>query len=109
MAKTVRTAQVTYAARDSEFDGKAIREGQLLGLIEGKVSYVEDNMADVVNRMFAQLLEDGGEFINIYYGDSVSEEDATVISEQIQAMAPDAEVILLPGGQPIYHYIFSVE
>jgi len=109
MAKSVRTAQVTYAARDSEFDGKAIREGQLLGLIEGKVSYVEDSMADVVNRMFTQLLEDGGEFINIYYGDSVSEEDATVISEQIQAMAPDAEVILLPGGQPVYHYIFSVE
>ena len=109
MAKSVRTAQVTYAARDSEFDGKAIREGQLLGLIEGKVSFVEDSMADVVNRMFTQLLEDGGEFINIYYGDSVSEEDATVISEQIQAMAPDAEVILLPGGQPVYHYIFSVE
>ncbi len=109
MAKTVRTAQVTYAARNSEFDGKEIREGQLLGLIEGKVSYVEDSMADVVKCMFTQLLEDGGEFINIYYGDSVSEEDAAAICEQIQAMAPDAEVILLPGGQPVYHYIFSVE
>ena len=109
MSKTVRTAQVTYAARNSEFDGKEIREGQLLGLIEGKVSYVEDSMEDVVRCMFTQLLEDGGEFINIYYGDSVTEEDAAVISEQVQAMAPDAEVILLPGGQPVYHYIFSVE
>ena len=109
MASNVRTAQVTYAARDSEFDGKEIKEGQLLGLIEGKVSYVEDSMSDVVGRMFEQLLADGGEFINIYYGDSVTEDEAAVICEQVQAMAPEAEVILLPGGQPVYHYIFSVE
>ncbi len=107
--ENVRTAQVTYAARDSEFDGNTIKEGQLLGLIEGKVSFVEDSMSEVVAKMFAKMLEEGGEFINIYYGDSVTEDDANAICEQIQALAPDAEIIVLPGGQPVYHYIFSIE
>lgn len=106
---SVRTAQVTYAARDSEFDGNHIKEGQLLGLIEGKVSFVEDEMVDVVTKMFEKMLADGGEFINIYYGEGVSESDAENISNVIGALAPDAEIIVLPGGQPVYHYIFSVE
>lgn len=105
----VRTAQVTYAARDSEFDGNEIKEGQLLGIIEGKVSFVEDQMQDVVSKMFGKMLADGGEFINIYYGDSVTEQEAQAVSELISSLAPDAEVILLPGGQPVYHYIFSIE
>lgn len=106
---TVKTAQVTYAARDSEFDGKTIKEGQLLGLIEGKVSYVEDTMEAVVKQMFEAMLKDGGEFINVYYGEGVSEEDAANIAALIEGLAPDAEVITLPGGQPVYHYIFSIE
>lgn len=105
----VRTAQVTYAARDSEFDGKTIKEGQLLGLIEGKVTYVEDSMEQVVSKMFDSMLADGGEFINVYYGEGVTDEDAQNISDLISSKAPDAEVITLPGGQPVYHYIFSVE
>lgn len=105
----VRTAQVTYAARDSEFDGNAIKEGQLLGIIEGKVSFVQDEMTDVVSEMFKKMLADGGEFINIYYGDSVTEQDAQQVYDLVSSLAPDAEVIMLPGGQPVYHYIFSIE
>ena len=105
----VKTAQVTYAARDSEFDGNAIKEGQLLGLVEGKVSFVEDDMNAVVSKMFEKMLADGGEFINIYYGDAVTEDEAQAISDLVCSLAPDAEVILLPGGQPVYHYIFSIE
>ena len=106
---SVRTAQVTYAARDSEFDGKEIHEGQLLGLVEGKVSYVEDSMETLVSEMFKQLLEDGGEFINIYYGENVKADEAEKIGKLIGSLAPDAEVIVLEGGQPVYHYIFSIE
>ena len=105
----VRTAQVTYAARDSEFDGKHIKEGQLLGIIEGKVTYVKDTMPDVVSSLLTKMLADGGEFINIYYGDSVTEEEAEEIYSLVTTMVPDAEVILLPGGQPVYHYIISIE
>lgn len=106
---SVKTAQVTYAARDSEFDGKEIHEGQLLGLIEGKVSFVDDSMDSLVKSIFEQMLSDGGEFINVYYGENVTPEEASAIGQLIESMAPEAEVIVLPGDQPVYHYIFSVE
>lgn len=105
----VKTAQVTYAARDSEFDGKEIHEGQLLGLIEGKVSFVDDSMDSLVKSIFERMLSDGGEFINVYYGENITPEEASAVGQLIESMAPEAEVIVLPGGQPVYHYIFSVE
>ncbi len=105
----VKTAQVTYAARDSVYDDQEIKEGQLLGLMETKVTFVEDDMATVVGKLFEELTKEGGSYINIYYGEDVSEEDAMKVQEQIQGMVPDAEVICLAGGQPVYHYIFSVE
>lgn len=106
---TVKTAQVTYAARDSVFDDQEIREGQLLGLLETKVSFVEDQMEVLIEKLFARLLEEGGAYINIYYGADATEEQAQAIREQVQGMNPEAEVICLNGGQPIYPYIFSVE
>ncbi len=109
MLETVKTAQVTYAARDSVFDEKEIKEGQLLGLMETKVTFVEDEMSDVVRKLFEELGKDGGSYINIYYGEDVTEEQAMAITEQVQAQMPQAEVMCLPGGQPVYHYIFSVE
>lgn len=105
----VHTAQVTYAARDSMFDGKEIKEGQLLGLVEGKVSFVEDSMERLVKEIFEQLLEFGGDYINIYYGEGVSEDQAQQVYNIVKDMAGDAEVVMLEGGQPVYHYIFSVE
>ena len=105
----VKTGQVTYAARDSVFDGHEIREGQFLGLMETKVTFVEDDMSVLVGKLFEQLAADGGSYVNIYYGSDVSEEDAEKIREQVQTQLPDAEILCLPGGQPVYHYIFSVE
>lgn len=105
----VKTAQVTYAARDSVYDDQEIKEGQLLGLMETKVTFVEDDMQTLVGKLFEQLTQEGGSYINIYYGEDVTEEDAMKVQEQVQAMVPDAEVICLAGGQPVYHYIFSVE
>ncbi|MBQ8600503.1 MAG: DAK2 domain-containing protein [Clostridia bacterium] len=105
----VQTAQVTYAARDSVFDDHEIKEGQLLGLMETKVTFVEDKMEDVVRKLFEQMAEKGGSYVNVYYGTDVTEEAANAIAAQIQEQMPDAEVICLYGGQPVYHYIFSVE
>ncbi len=106
---TVKTAQVTYAARDSVFDDHEIKEGQLLGLMETKVTFVEDDMSTVVRKLFEQLAADGGSYINVYYGEDVTEEDAEGIAAQIREQLPEAEVLCLPGGQPVYHYIFSLE
>ena len=105
----VQTAQVTYAARDSVFDDHEIKEGQLLGLMETKVTFVEDEMADVVQKLFEAMAEKGGSYVNIYYGADIAEEEALKVQEQVQGILPDAEVLCLPGGQPVYHYIFSVE
>ena len=105
----VQTAQVTYAARDSVFDDHEIKEGQLLGLMETKVTFVEDKMEDVVRKLFEQMAEKGGSYVNVYYGTDVTEEEANKIAAQIQEQMPDAEVVCLEGGQPVYHYIFSVE
>ncbi len=106
---TVKTAQVTYAARDSVFDDHEIKEGQLLGLMETKVTFVEDDMSTVVRKLFEQLSADGGSYVNVYYGEDVTEEDAEGITAQIREQLPEAEVLCLPGGQPVYHYIFSLE
>ncbi len=106
---TVKTAQVTYAARDSVFDDHEIKEGQLLGLMETKVTFVEDDMSTVVRKLFEQLSAEGGSYINVYYGEDVTEEDAEAIAAQIREQLPEAEVLCLPGGQPVYHYIFSLE
>ena len=105
----VQTAQVTYAARDSVFDDHEIKEGQLLGLLETKVTFVEDEMEKVVRKLFEQMAGKGGSYVNVYYGTDVTEEQANAITAQIQEQMPDAEVICLYGGQPVYHYIFSVE
>ncbi len=105
----VQTAQVTYAARDSVFDGHEIKEGQLLGLMETKVTFVEDEMEVVVQKLFEQMSQKGGTYVNVYYGTDVTEEEANAITAKIQEQMPDAEVVCLYGGQPVYHYIFSVE
>jgi len=105
----VQTAQVTYAARDSVFDDHEIKEGQLLGLMETKVTFVEDEMSVVVHKLFEQMAAKGGSYVNVYYGEGVTEEEANAIAAQVQEQMPDAEVVCLYGGQPVYHYIFSVE
>lgn len=105
----VKTAQVTYAARDSVFDGHEIKKGQFLGLMETKVTFVEDDMSLLVEKIFKELSAEGGSYVNIYYGSDVTKEEAEKIREQVQALLPDAEVLCLSGGQPVYHYIFSIE
>ncbi len=105
----VQTAQVTYAARDSVFDDHEIKEGQLLGLMETKVTFVEDEMSVVVRKLFEQMAAGGGTYVNVYYGEGVTEDEANEIAAQIGQQMPDAEVVCLYGGQPVYHYIFSVE
>ncbi len=106
---TVKTAQITYAARDSVFDDHEIKKGQLLGLLETKVSFVEDSLSVLTEKLFARLMEESGSYINIYYGEDVSAADAEKVQQQVQQLYPEAEVICLAGGQPVYQYIFSVE
>ena len=108
-AGSVHTAMVTYAARDSDFDGHAIKAGEHLALLDGALlgSYPDVNalMGDMV-KAFADLEP---EFITVYYGADVDENDAKQAAEQITARFPDADISVVNGGQPVYYYMISVE
>ena len=108
-AKNVHTAMVTYAARDSDFDGHAIKAGEHLALLDGALlgSYpdVDALMADMVES-FDKLAP---EFITVYYGADVVEEDAARAAQLITQRFPGADISIVNGGQPVYYYMISVE
>ena len=108
-ASLVTTAQVTYAARNSEFDGFAIREGDYLALLEGKIFGTDPSIDAVLEKLAAEAKSRGAEFVNLFYGSDVSEEDAQKASERFAGACPDAEVNVVSGGQPVYYYIISME
>ena len=108
-ASTVTTAQITYAARNSDFDGFAINEGDYLALLNGKL-FGTDRDINVLLEKLAELASDqGAEFVTAFYGEGVSEDDANAAIELFSQRCPDAEVSALPGGQPVYYYIISIE
>lgn len=109
-AEAIKTAQVTYAVRDTVADGKTIHEGDIIGVGKGSIEAVADNTEEAVLRIAENLYdEDDDEFITIYYGEDIEEQEAEALAEKLEEKYPDCEVSLQYGGQPIYYYIISVE
>ena len=108
-AQHVRTAQITYAARDSEFDGAVIHEGDYLALLEGKLFGVDKSIAALLEKLADVAKAQNAEFVNVFYGEDVSAGDAEADAACFAAKLPMAEVSILPGGQPVYYYIISME
>lgn len=109
-AEAIKTAQVTYAVRDTVADGKEIHEGDIIGVGKGSIEAVADSTEEVVLKIVENLYdEDEDEFITLYYGEDIEEEEAEALAEKIEEIYPDCEVSLQYGGQPIYYYIVSVE
>ena len=108
-AANVTTAQVTYAARNSDFDGCAINAGDYLALTDGKLFGTERELDGLLDKLAALAAEKGAEFITVFYGDGISEADAQHAEQRFIDACPEAEVSLLPGGQPVYYYIISIE
>jgi len=108
-AATVSTAQVTYAARNSDFDGFAIKEGDYLVLLDGKLFGTGPDLKSLLEQLGAHAAEKGAEFINIYTGEGVSESDGVKAEKLFASICPDAEVTSIPGGQSVYYYIISIE
>ena len=106
---SVTTMQITYAARNSDFDGFEIHEGDYLGLIGGSLLGTSRDITELLAKMADQAAEAGKEFINIFYGADIQEPDAEAALELFRQHAPDAEVNLVSGGQPIYYYLISAE
>ena len=108
-AQTVSTAQITYAARNSDFDGFAINEGDYLALLDGKLFGTSRSMDELLEKLSQHAAQAGAEYINIYTGDGVSEDDGAKTEALFAQSCPDAEVAAIPGGQSVYFYIISIE
>ena len=108
-AQTVSTAQITYAARNSDFDGFAINEGDYLALLDGKLFGTSRSMDELLEKLSQHAAQAGAEYINIYTGEGVSEDDGAKTEALFAQSCPDAEVAAIPGGQGVYFYIISIE
>ena len=105
----VTTMEVTYAARDSEFDGTAIHAGDYLLLVDNQLFGTEKTLEAALDKLAQESAQRDGEFISIFYGEGVDEAQAQQAQDKFQAACPDAEITTLEGGQPVYHYLISVE
>lgn len=108
-AQHVKTAMVTYAIRDSEYNGIEIKQGDIIGLHNGQIEFSGNSIHDVVLEMMKQIITDEDELITVYYGADVSEEDAKQIADEIENQYTDCDVEYHNGGQPLYYYLISVE
>ena len=105
----VRTSEVTYAARDSDFDGFAIKQGDYLALEEHQLFGTARELDAILDRLAHSDSHQQAEFISIFYGEDVTEDQAHQAEEIFTRACPKAEVTLLPGGQPVYYYMISAE
>ncbi len=103
----VKSISVTYAVRDATIDSIAVRSGQAMGLLGGKIRTVGNSAAEAVQKMLPHMKD--AAYITIFYGENVSEWEAGKVETMIAETAVDAEVVLAYGGQPLYDYIISVE
>ena len=106
---SVHTALITYAARDSDFDGHEIKAGEYLGLLDGALLGSDADVSILISKLSEALDGLDPEFLTIYYGEDVAPEAAESIKSQLEQLHPDSEMSLINGGQPIYYYMISAE
>ena len=107
--ESVTTMEITYAARTTTFDGQEIREGDYLALVDNQLFATEQDLNALLDRLAQEASRRGGEFINVFYGEGVEEDAAQAALDRFQTACPEAELTLLRGAQPVYHYLISVE
>jgi len=106
---TVDTMQITYAARNSDFDGYQINEGDYLGLVGSSLFGTSRDIGEILRSLAEKVCQDGKEYITIYYGEDMDPQQAEQAAELFREVCPDADVNLLRGGQPVYYYMISAE
>ena len=109
-ADKVGTGSITFAARDSEYDGHHIKEGELLALENGRVSFTDKDLVHAAQKLVKNLMKKDTSFITLIYGEDVTAEQAAQVEAAVRDRVSDSvEVVLIPGGQPVYYLIISVE
>ena len=105
----VKTGQVTYAVRDTQFDGKEIRQGDIMGICDRGINVVGTDVQGTTLELLGNLVDEDSEIISIYYGVDVDEEEANHLYDEIEKSYPEVDIDIHFGGQPIYYYVLSVE
>ena len=107
--ENVKTGQVTYAVRDTEIDGKTIKQDDYMGIGDKSILSVGTDLKETTMEMINEMVDEDSAIVSIYYGSDSSEESASEIAALIEEKYPDVEVEINDGGQPIYYYVISVE
>ena len=105
----VKTGSVTYAVRDTEMDGIEIKEGNMLGLIEGKINKVGEDYFEVAEEVLESMMDEDSELITIFYGKDVDESKIEEFTEKLEEKYEDCDVQFYKGDQPLYYFIMAVE
>ena len=106
----VSTGLITFAARNSEFEGHQIKEGEILALENGKLSFTDKDINKAAVKLTKKLAKGDVSYVTLIYGADVTEENAEQLQQTLQSKLSDKiEVMLVNGGQPVYYYIISVE
>lgn len=106
----VGSGSITFAVRDSDFEGKQIKKGEILAMENGKLAFVEKDVTKALIKITKKLIRSGPSYITIIYGSDVTDETAQAAFEALRAkISDDIEIVLVNGGQPVYYYLISVE
>lgn len=106
----VGLGSITFAVRDSDFEGKQIKKGEILAMENGKLAFVEKDVTKALIKITKKLIRSGSSYITIIYGSDVTDETAQAAFEALRAkISDDIEIVLVNGGQPVYYYLISVE
>lgn len=105
----VKTGSVTFAARDSEMDGMSIKQNDIMGMEEGRITHLGQDPADVVMELLNDMVDDDSAMISVFYGSDVTEEQAAELESTISEKYPKLDCMVHNGGQPLYYYIISIE
>ena len=108
-AEAVHTASITYAVRDTNYDGQEIHEGDIMGMIDNKLSVLGSDIAQVGRDVTEKMVNEDSALITVYYGADVAEADAQALQASLAEQYTDCDVELQAGGQPLYYYLIAVE
>ena len=108
-AEQVKTGQITFAVRDTVFEDKEIKEGDIIGIHNGRIETVGQNVHDIAVDLVGHVVEEGDSLITIYYGQDTAEEDAQALGAEVAELFGDLDVEVQYGGQPLYYYLISAE
>ncbi len=109
-AEAIATGQVTFAARDSDFDGHKIKQGEIMAMTGGKISFVDTDIEKATLKLIKSMIKRDSQFVTVIYGEDITDDQAAALEQELNAKFGDkVEITFVNGGQPVYYYIISVE